>query len=117
LSNGPPNPVGVVGRHVPAFSSALRPRPEDELRQWGGERLVRSKRVLDLGCGDGRFALCIAPVALSVVGVDPDPEGITAAKKHARTARLRNVRFVVGAAQTLPYPAEVFDVVILSWSL
>jgi len=102
---------------VPAFSSALRPRPEDELREWGGERLVRAKRVLDLGCGDGRFALRIAPVALSVVGVDPDPEGITAAKKHARTARLRNVRFVVGAAQTLPYPAEVFDVVILSWSL
>ena len=117
VSNGPANLVGDVGKHAPAFSSALRPRPVDELREWGGERLVRGKRVLDLGCGDGRFALGIAPVVRSVVGVDPDPEAITAAKKNARTARLRNVRFVVGAAQTLPCPTEVFDVVILSWTL
>ena len=117
MSNGPANLFGDVGKHVPALSSALRPRPVDELREWGGERLVHGKRVLDLGCGDGRFALGIAPVALSVAGVDPDPEAIAAARKNARTARLRNVRFVVGAAQSLPYPREVFDVVILSWTL
>ena len=102
---------------MPALSSALRPRPVDELREWVGERLVRGKRVLDLGCGDGRFALGVAPAASSVVGVDPDPEAIAAAKKNARKARVRNVRFVVGAAQSLQYPGEVFDVVILSWTL
>ena len=102
---------------MPALSSALRPRPVDELREWGGQRLVRGKRVLDLGCGDGRFALGVAPVARSVVGVDPDPEAISAAKKNARTANARNVRFVVGAAQKLQFPGEVFDVVILSWTL
>ena len=117
VSNAPANLVGDVGKHAPAFSSALRPRPVDELREWGGARLVRGKRVLDLGCGDGRFALGVAPVALNVVGVDPDPDAIAAAKKNARTARLRNVRFVVGAAQLLPYPGEAFDVVILSWTL
>ena len=117
MINGPANPVGDVGKHVPALSSALRPRPVDELREWGGERLVRGKRVLDLGCGDGRFALGVAPVARSVVGVDPDPEAISAAKKNVRTTHVRNVRFVVGAAQNLQFPGEVFDVVILSWTL
>ena len=117
MSNGPANPVGDVGKHVPALSSTLRPRPVDELREWGGERLVRGKRGLDLGCGDGRFALGVAPAASSVVGLDPDPEAIAAAKKTARTARVRNVRFVVGAAQNLQYPGEDFDVVILSWTL
>jgi len=109
--------LGDVGKHVPATSSALRPRPLDELRSWGGEELVRGKRVLDLGCGDGRFALAIAPYASSVEGLDPDEEAIVMARSSAREAGLRNVRFKVGAAQRLPYRDGVFDVVILSWTL
>lgn len=112
-----PSPVGGVGRHVPALSSSLRPAPLDELGAWGGDALVRGKRVLDLGCGDGRFALAIAPLAASVDGLDPDAEAIGAAKKVARKTGLRNTRFAVGAAQRLPYPNAAFDRVILSWTL
>jgi len=110
-------PVGEVGKHVPAMSSALRPSPHDELRKWGGPTLVRGKRVLDLGCGDGRLALGVAPLAMSVDGLDPDFEGIAAAKKNAREAGIQNARFAVGAAQHLRYPDGAFDVVILSWTL
>jgi ubiquinone/menaquinone biosynthesis C-methylase UbiE len=111
------DPVGDVGKHVPAMSSALRPRPLDELREWGGPVLVRGRRVLDLGCGDGRFALGVAPLATRVDGIDPDAEAIAAAKRNARKAGVRNVRFVSGAGQHLPYPDAAFDVVILSWTL
>ena len=111
------NSVGDVGKHVPALSSALRPQPLTELRAWGGKTLVRGKRVLDLGCGDGRLALGVAPFAAMVDGLDPDDEGITAARERARAAAVRNVRFAVGAAQHLPYPDGAFDVVILSWTL
>ena len=109
--------VGDVGKHLPAMSSILRPDPLHELGEWGGERLVRRKRVLDLGCGDGRFALGIARLASSVDGLDPDGEAITAAKKSARSSGLDNLRFAVGAAQQLPYPVGAFDVVLLSWAL
>jgi ubiquinone/menaquinone biosynthesis C-methylase UbiE len=109
--------LGDVGKHVPAISSALRPRPIDELAEWGGPALVLGKRVLDLGCGDGRFALGVAAFAASVEGLDPDEEGIAAAKKAARKAGVRNVRFRVGAAQMLPHAGGAFDVVILSWTL
>lgn len=111
------SPIGDVGRHVPAMSPALRPDPLRELGHWGGEKLVRGKRVLDLGCGDGRFALAVAPFASSVEGLDPDPESIDAAKRAARKTGARNVHFAVGAAQDLPYPTAAFDVVILSWTL
>jgi ubiquinone/menaquinone biosynthesis C-methylase UbiE len=109
--------VGDFGRHVPAVSSVLRPRPHDELRAWGGSPLVRGKRVLDLGCGDGRLALGVAPFAKSVDGIDPDAEAVAAAKRKARKSGVRNVRFTAGAAQHLPYPDAAFDVVILSWTL
>src|SRR4029077_1344072 len=106
-----------VGKHVPMASSALRPTPEDELREWGGPMLVRGKRVLDLGCGDGRFALGVASLAMSVEGIDPDPEAIDAAKRTARRAGVANVHFATGMAQHLEYPDASFEVVILSWTL
>jgi ubiquinone/menaquinone biosynthesis C-methylase UbiE len=109
--------VGDFGKHVPALSSVLRPRPQDELREWGGSRLVRGKRVLDLGCGDGRLALGVVSLAKVVEGIDPDPEAIAAAKRKARKAGVRNVRFTAGAAQRLPFRDAAFDVVILSWTL
>jgi ubiquinone/menaquinone biosynthesis C-methylase UbiE len=111
------NPVAGIGRHVPALSSALRPDPLVELDEWGGARLLRGKRVLDLGCGDGRFALGVARHASHVEGIDPDAEAIAGARSAARKAGLQNVRFRVGAAQDLPYPDATFDVVILSWTL
>ncbi len=79
--------------------------------------MVHRKRVLDIGCGDGRLALGVAPYAKSVDGIDPDSEAIAAAKRNARKAGARNVRFATGAAQHLPYPGADFDVVILSWTL
>jgi ubiquinone/menaquinone biosynthesis C-methylase UbiE len=117
MSSVATNSVGDLGRHVPALSSALRPSAHHELREWGGPPLVRGKRVLDLGCGDGRFALGVAPFAARVDGIDPDAEAIAAAKRNARRAGVRNVRFATGAAQHLPHPDATFDVVILSWTL
>ena len=117
MSSGAASPIGDIGRHVPAQCSALRPSPDDELSEWGGRRLVRGKRVLDVGCGDGRFALGVAPFASSVDGLDPDAEAIATARKTARKAGVRNAHFAVGAAQRLSYPDAAFDVVILSWTL
>lgn len=109
--------TSAVGRLLPAISSLLRPPPEDELREYGGIGLVRGKRVIDVGCGDGRMALGCAPYASEVVGVDPDPEAIRLARAKARRLAAANVRFKVGVAQELPFPDEHFDVVILSWAL
>ena len=106
-----------VGKRVPALSSRLRPTALVELGHWGGPALVRAKRVLDLGCGDGRLALGVAPFAKQVTGLDPDAEVIADAALRARDAGLSNAHFQVGAGQSLPFPEGAFDVVILSWTL
>jgi len=109
--------VGDFGKKVPALSSALRPQAANEVRAWGGPALVRGKRVLDLGCGDGRLALGVAPYARSVVGIDPDAELIASARSRAKGSGLANARFEVGAGQSLDLTDGSFDVVILSWTL
>ena len=109
--------TSAVGRLLPAISSLLRPPAEDELREYGGVALIRGKRVIDVGCGDGRMALGCAPHASEVVGVDPDPEAIRLAQRKARELDTKNVKFKVGVAQELPFADGYFDVVILSWTL
>lgn len=109
--------ASAVGRILPAIASLLRPQPEDEIREYGGIGLVRGKRVVDVGSGDGRMALGCAPYASEVVGVDPDPEAIRLARLKARKLDLKNVRFRVGVAQELPFADQHFDVVLLSWTL
>jgi 2-polyprenyl-3-methyl-5-hydroxy-6-metoxy-1,4-benzoquinol methylase len=106
-----------VGKILPAISSLLRPPPQHELREYGGIGLVRGKRVIDIGCGDGRMALGCAPHASEVVGVDPDPDAIRLARVKARELGVGNVEFKVGIAQELPFADEHFDVAILSWTL
>jgi SAM-dependent methyltransferase len=117
VKNARPGWVSGVGKRLPAQSSALRPRPVAELREWGGLGLVRGKRLLDLGCGDGRFALGVARYASTVNGIDPDAQAVADARKLARKNGMSNARFAVGAGQRLPFPDDAFDVVVLSWTL
>jgi len=108
-------PVGDIGRV--GCPSAIRPSDDIELRRLRAEAYLRDKDVLDIGTGTGRLALLIAPIARSVVGQDPDPDGIGEAKREARRRGLRNARFRVSAAQDLGLGRELFDTALFSWSL
>jgi ubiquinone/menaquinone biosynthesis C-methylase UbiE len=106
-----------IGRYIPTGNAALRPRPETELAAYGGARLFRGRRVLDIGTGDGRLALGMARWASEIVGLDPDPAALRAARAAARRMGAAHARFRVGAAQDLPFRDRSFDVVVLSWAL
>lgn len=105
-------PVGRIG-----CASAVRPSDDIELRRLRADRYVRGMDVLDIGTGNGRLALLIAPLARSVVGLDPDTDGIREATREARRRGLRNVRFKVSTAQDLGVGRERFDTALFSWSL
>ena len=71
--------------------------------------------VLDVATGPGEPALSIAEVVGpegTVVGVDPVPEMIAAARRAAHRSHLSNARFEVSFADHLPFPPGSFDAVV-----
>lgn len=72
------------------------------------------KRVLDLACGSGEWALEVAATHpdIEVIGVDKAPRMIEFAHARASADRLENARFrEMDITQPLPFPDTSFDLV------
>ena len=59
--------------------------------------------VLDLGTGEGRLALLLAPRAQIVVGIDTDEESLAVARDRARKTSITNVTFLLADADSANY--------------
>jgi len=75
------------------------------------------KRVLEIGCGDGRLTWLYAEQAGEVLGVDPDDESIREARAALPDQLAGQVEFRVADARALDVPRQRFDIAFLSWSL
>src|SRR5262245_52312613 len=76
----------------------------------------RGRKVLEVGCGDGRLSLRLARLGALVCGIDPDAERIRVARRKLKRFT-RRVRLQVGRAEHLAHAAGSFDLVVLSWAL
>ena len=74
-------------------------------------------RVLEIGCGDGRMTRRYASVPEFVIGIDPDIDRLAEAVDTLPTNLRSKVNFTQTQAESLPFLEEVFDVIILAWSL
>jgi SAM-dependent methyltransferase len=70
----------------------------------------RSRRLLDVGAGPGILAIGFAPYCGEVVGVDPEPGMVEAARAAAARARVA-VRFIEGRFEDVAAKLGEFDVV------
>jgi len=68
------------------------------------------ERILDVGCGTGRYALELASRGVDAVGVDPSVAMLAVAT--ARCAPNGNPAYVRGIAEHLPFASEAFDALI-----
>ena len=74
------------------------------------------RRILDVGCGTGYLLGQLAARAAqaeALAGIDAAPTMIEVARGAAADDRLR---FVVGTAERLPWPAASFDLVVSTTS-
>lgn len=78
---------------------------------------LRGRRVLEVGCGDGRLTFQYAPTAGQVFAIDPDRPSIEDALDEQARLGIRNVTFRVGSVERLPARGAPFDVAVFSWSL
>jgi 2-polyprenyl-3-methyl-5-hydroxy-6-metoxy-1,4-benzoquinol methylase len=77
------------------------------------------KHVLEIGCGEGRLTLQYAVAAVHVTGIDPFEEAIGRANTNKPDTLRDQVEFHHIAFEDFAAAreSEMFDIVILSWSL
>lgn len=74
-------------------------------------------RVLDVAAGSGLLSRALAPRAREVVAVDITPAMLENARQAAAREGITNIRFVEGAAETLPFADGEFDLAVTRFSL
>lgn len=75
------------------------------------------KRVLEIGCGEGRLTWQYAKHAQTTVGIDPDHNALRVATVDRPSDLQNRVHFAGTDSQHIPFSKETFDLAILAWSL
>jgi len=78
---------------------------------------LRGQRVLELGCGDGRLTVGIAPQAATVLAFDPDSEAVERAQRFLPSDLADRVAYRVASGKEIEIEPHSFDLVVFSWSL
>jgi SAM-dependent methyltransferase len=68
--------------------------------------VVEERRVLDVGCGTGRFTLELQQRGAKVIGLDRDPDMLGVAARRLRSP------LIEGDACALPFPDGAFDLTV-----
>ena len=90
---------------------------ERELRALGRVARWKTRRVLEIGCGDGRLTLRLASLGARVTAIDPGAANLRKARAALTRRDARRITYRLGQAERLPYRAREFDIVVFAWSL
>jgi SAM-dependent methyltransferase len=94
------------------YESIARSIPPDDHSELFSNLPQHSTRLLDAGCAAGRLTLRLAERAEFTVGIDLSHELIYLAHRLEGEQGTRNVAWVVGNMEHLPFQSESFDLVV-----
>ncbi len=94
------------------FSAGADPEYEDQILPLVARHLQGSRRVLDIGCGEGQVSRRVASQGAQVVGLDP-----TAAQVEVARDRGGGPVYLRARAEALPCRSESFDTVLVCLAL
>jgi ubiquinone/menaquinone biosynthesis C-methylase UbiE len=78
---------------------------------------VTGRRVVEVGCGDGRITFQYAADTDSVLAFDADEETIRTACDETPEELRARIRFEAADAAQIELPRGEFDLALFSWSL
>src|ERR1051325_4455339 len=76
----------------------------------------KNKRVLEIGCGDGRLTVRLARLGANVQAIDPNADAIRLARRNKAVRFANQIRYSVGNARQLKSKTESYDIVVFAWS-
>lgn len=103
-----------AGDEVDAWAQVHRDRHLKALSWVESLGLPAGARVLEVGCGAGRFAVDLARRGFSVMAIDPASAMVEQGRRHAEEAGLGADRLTValGDASALAFADQTFDLVV-----
>lgn len=75
------------------------------------------KRVLEVGCGEGRMTWQYTKRTHTTIGIDPDVDALRIARIDRPSDLENKVLLACAASGYLPFSKETFDIAVLAWSL
>jgi ubiquinone/menaquinone biosynthesis C-methylase UbiE len=78
---------------------------------------LNHKRVLEIGCGEGRLTWQYAKEPRSIAAVDLDRDSLRVARVDRPSDLENKIHFACADSEYLPFAKEKFDIAILAWSL
>ena len=103
---------------IAGYYDRVRTNDREYLRFWAGPiirfgRITQHSRVLDVGCGTGRFTTAIREMTgAEVYGLDASEEMLKRAREKSS-----EIRWINGRAEHLPFEDGSFDTVAITMAL
>jgi ubiquinone/menaquinone biosynthesis C-methylase UbiE len=100
--------------------STTTPTRDPEEREIGHIRQLgrlEGRRVLEIGCGEGRMTWRYATLPEAITGIDPDLGALTEALSARPSSLVDQMAFAQAKAENLPFSKESFETALFSWSL
>lgn len=76
-----------------------------------------NKRVIEIGCGEGRLTWQYATNIRFSVGIDLDADALRVGTIDRPSDLNNKVLFSQAESERLPFRKEIFDIAVLAWSL
>jgi demethylmenaquinone methyltransferase/2-methoxy-6-polyprenyl-1,4-benzoquinol methylase len=83
-------------------------------------QIKNGDRALDLCCGTGDISFALAQRGAETTGLDFSPQMLEVAESRQQRnsqSAIRNLKFIQGDAQQLPFPENSFDIVTVGYGL